>query len=325
MAFNVEKFRNHISKYNEFSKSDKFEVEIPLPSVLAQNYATLGQFGDIVKYQCEVAELPGRTINTVDFVHHGFTERRPHFTSYDPITLTFYCNGELAEKKFFDAWLDSIISYKTGMVQYSSEYMVPKIKVKQYSQFQSYQELAKYATSSYTDENGLETVSVVAPRLGPSIGQRVLDEAYSIAKDVGKSAVESVIGKPFGAVENMIKSIPGLGDILPGDLEARPYLEDVKYRKIYVCSLFDAYPVAVSALPLSWADDSIQRVQVTFVYKKWESSLGNIARIDTEGVNRPSGDPSEVGFKDWALGKVGDWASSKTSTKLKKIVLGKLN
>jgi hypothetical protein len=66
-------------------------------------------------------------------------------------------------------------------------------------------------------------------------------------------------------------------------------------------------------------------VQVTFVYKKWESSLGNIARIDTEGVNRPSGDPSEVGFKDWALGKVGDWASSKTSTKLKKIVLGKLN
>lgn len=37
----------------------------------------------------------------------------------------------------------------------------------------------------------------------------------------------------------------------------------------YAFSLLDCFPIAVAAQPATWADDNIQRLNVTFTYTKW--------------------------------------------------------
>ena len=184
MAFNVNQFRNHISKYNEFAKNDKFEVWIPVPN----NAALKGEFGmRELAFQCEVAELPGKAISMAEFRHYGFTNRVPYAIAYNEITLGFVCNGEMIERKFFDSWMESMVSTENGLVSYQGgddlyEKYNSDIIIKQYSQT--------------ADKNG-------------------------------------------------------------------------DYRTIYECTLIDAIPTSMSALPLSWQDGSIHKMSVTFAYKKW--------------------------------------------------------
>lgn len=65
---------------------------------------------------------------------------------------------------------------------------------------------------------------------------------------------------------------------------------DFKYRDDYVCTvdvtqynelneptfsctLFEAYPVSVAPIQVSWADDAINRIQVTMTYRYWTSKV----------------------------------------------------
>jgi hypothetical protein len=134
MSFNVQNFISHISKYNELARADKFEVRIPLPRTVDRK-----DFGTReLMFQCEAAELPGRNITMIEYRHHAFTERVPHMTNYTDVNLSFYCNNRFEEKKFFDAWLNSMIPTNTGIVQYyrvdnESAYAVD-IKIRQYDQ-----------------------------------------------------------------------------------------------------------------------------------------------------------------------------------------------
>jgi hypothetical protein len=245
MAFKVNEFRAHFSKYGEFSKSDKFEVNISIPQILT------GRMKDSkeLTFQCEVAELPGRTINTIDFVHYGFTERTPHFTSYEPVTLTFYCNGEMKEKKFFDAWMNTMIPADSGLVNYrenadNTMLYTSDVTIVQYSQY------AGPIGAEEKDE--------------PETLNRVLKEtAIRAAKDIGKASIEKAIGVPFGGIEQIL----GLG----GESLVSQQQKVGNSRKVYECTLVQATPVAMSPLSLNWADDSVQRLQVTFVYKKWST------------------------------------------------------
>lgn len=124
MAFNIKDFMTHAAKYGEFAKADKFEVKIPLPGsfLRAGSKRPDTAFGSReLTFQCEATELPGRNITMIEYRHHAFVERVPHITNYTDINLTFYCNNRFLEKKFFDAWLDTIIPTNTGYVQYYSD------------------------------------------------------------------------------------------------------------------------------------------------------------------------------------------------------------
>lgn len=69
-----------------------------------------------------------------------------------------------------------------------------------------------------------------------------------------------------------------------------PYSFDFNYRDNYVadvtieqyneinkqtffCTLREAYPVSVTALPANWADDNIHKLQVTLTYRYWVSTI----------------------------------------------------
>jgi hypothetical protein len=61
------------------------------------------------------------------------------------------------------------------------------------------------------------------------------------------------------------------------DQESR-YLTNIKViqyddfiKQIYAVELIDAFPVSISAQPLSWSDDNFHRLSVQFSYQKYRT------------------------------------------------------
>jgi len=129
MAFNVNQFISHFDSREGFAKSSKFDVIINVPSFL-MNMGTSEQ----LSLQCESAELPGYTLNTIDNKIFGAPTPLAGTPSFGDVTLSFICAGNLWEKKFFDTWLDNIIPKQTYLVNYKMNY-VTDIIIRQYSEF----------------------------------------------------------------------------------------------------------------------------------------------------------------------------------------------
>ena len=118
MAFDIDIFRTHFSNNNEVSKADKFDVFISLPPIVAR---TSGYSTRELALQCDIAELPGRDIQMIEYRHYGFTRRVPHINQYGHITFNFICTGQFTEKQLFDTWLDTMIPQQTGLVKYAEQ------------------------------------------------------------------------------------------------------------------------------------------------------------------------------------------------------------
>ena len=129
MAFNVNRFIAHFDSHAGFAKSSKFDVLINVPSVL-MSMATSEQ----LSLQCETAELPGYTLNTIENKIFGAATPLAGTPAFGDVSFTFICAGDLWEKKFFDAWLNYIIPKQTYLVNYKMNY-VTDIVIRQYSEF----------------------------------------------------------------------------------------------------------------------------------------------------------------------------------------------
>lgn len=129
MAFNVNQFISHFDSREGFAKSSKFDVIINVPSFL-MSMGTSEQ----LSFQCEAAELPGYTLNTIENKIFGAPTPLAGTPTFGDVTLSFICAGNLWEKKFFDAWLDNIIPKQTYLVNYKMNY-VTDIIIRQYSEF----------------------------------------------------------------------------------------------------------------------------------------------------------------------------------------------
>jgi uncharacterized membrane protein YgcG len=128
MAFNVNKFITHFDSHAGFSKTSKFDVIVTVPPFL-QSYGTAEE----LSLQCESAELPGYTINTLESKIFGAPTPVAGTPAFGDVTLTFICAGDLWEKRFFDRWLDFIIPKQTYLVNYKQSY-VTDIVIRQYSE-----------------------------------------------------------------------------------------------------------------------------------------------------------------------------------------------
>lgn len=167
----------HFAKFGDVNKTDKFDVTIPLPNKLA-----VGDFKSReLSFQCENAEIPSVDVVPIEYRHYGFQQKIPHHLVYPPLSLTFYCNSELMEKKLFDNWANLCIPNATGLVEYSE------------------------------DNTGFKNYET--------------------------------------------------------NIKVNLYNSQGQLR--YYAEMVDAFPISVSQLSTNWADDSVQRLTVTFAYKKW--------------------------------------------------------
>jgi hypothetical protein len=88
-------------------------------------------------FSCEAAELPGKTIRTIDAQIYGPTFKVPYQAAYNDINLTFLCTNDFLERKIFDRWMEAMIPSDTNNPRYpkgdKSRYMT-NITITQYDE-----------------------------------------------------------------------------------------------------------------------------------------------------------------------------------------------
>lgn len=213
----IQNFRSYLNKYNDVARADRFKVFIiPPTAILPFGYS---QATEKLSFQCEAAELPGRSLATFDARTYGPNVKYPYQTIYNDLNLTFFCTANkssseartslvalnnnndvkgtgLWEKRFFDNWMDKI-----NPSQITDTVNTPSYNMEYKENYQSIIEVVHY------DVNDAETYSV---------------------------------------------------------------------------KFMEAFPTAVNQLSLSWADESVLRLTVTFSYTRWE--ISNDAKNNIEGT-----------------------------------------
>lgn len=119
MAGSISDFKSSFNK--ELARPHRFDVDIIVPPVIE---AFLGDsnIGRGLKFRCETAQLPSRTLATVDQKTYGPIEKYPYLTTYNDLDLTFIVDGDMKQKYIFDTWLEYINPAYTNNFKYKDEY-----------------------------------------------------------------------------------------------------------------------------------------------------------------------------------------------------------
>ena len=123
----IEDFRSSFTE--ELSKPSRFSVIINPPAASTQLSSIIDS--KTLSFRCETAVLPGRNLSTADLRIYGPTEKYPYQSTYDDISLTFICTDSMAEKTFFNSWMDIINPTNTWNFKFKKEY-VTDININQY-------------------------------------------------------------------------------------------------------------------------------------------------------------------------------------------------
>jgi len=87
---------------------------------------SLPDIDDTFPFRCERAELPGRTLATVDdMVGGGTAMKLPYDVVYTDIQISVICSADMKERAFFETWIDKIVGApgrKGGLLAYYSDY-----------------------------------------------------------------------------------------------------------------------------------------------------------------------------------------------------------
>ena len=105
MAFSPDNFWHNANKKLGFAKSNRFIVNIQIPSVIGFDNETTRS----LELQCESAELPGKNLVTQDVKVYGPTYKMATHKQYaNEITLNFLCTNTGMERSVFDDWIEYI-------------------------------------------------------------------------------------------------------------------------------------------------------------------------------------------------------------------------
>ena len=109
-------------------RPNNFRVKLSLATLgVRSDQPQVSTIKDTFEFRCEKAELPGRTIATSDDMGSGPSLKLPYDTTYNDIQLSIICASDMAERKFFEKWMDLIVkpgdsSLGGGTVALYSEY-----------------------------------------------------------------------------------------------------------------------------------------------------------------------------------------------------------
>jgi hypothetical protein len=116
MTSSIQKFKSSF-KYDP-AKQNSFDVNITLPP----NLPSLGVTSRDLTFKCQMAELPGRTMATIEQKTYGPVEKFPYMTMFNDIDLTFIIEDDMLNKAFFDNWMNYISPLSTNNYKYKSDY-----------------------------------------------------------------------------------------------------------------------------------------------------------------------------------------------------------
>jgi len=199
---------------------------------------------------CSKVQIPELTINTGLYRHYGESFPFPQSVQYGTITTTFYCDGAMTIKKFFDAWQKLIWNDMTGNFNYYDEYV---------SNFNVF-------TRSTISRGQVAAGSTVTKKSTPDTFP---DNISTMIKDSTK-AFDKLTSPPDADPDprNMIGKVPAIA-----------------FANTYGVKVFNCWPQTVGAIDLSHdATDQIGTFDVTWAYTKWNpfklGSVGNRSEVN---------------------------------------------
>jgi len=60
-------------------------------------------------FRCEKAEIPGRSLATLDDTGSGPTLKLPYEVTYNDIEITIICANDMTERKYFEGWINYVV------------------------------------------------------------------------------------------------------------------------------------------------------------------------------------------------------------------------
>lgn len=121
-------------------KSNRFRIEFTLPkgvsgstgiysvnsgaisSTIRSSESGFNGKGSI-NLKCHTASLPMRSLQTLDFKCNSTVFKVPYMTSYDPISLTFYADGNMDTREYFELWQSAVMNFGNNTINFYSEYI----------------------------------------------------------------------------------------------------------------------------------------------------------------------------------------------------------
>ena len=116
MSRSINDFKNSFK--GDLARTNRFDVEIPVPLTLIPYVKSARN----LTYRCETANLPGRTLATMEQKTYGPVEKYPYLSTYNDIDLTFIVDDDMQEKVLFDAWLNYINPTYNYNMRYKENY-----------------------------------------------------------------------------------------------------------------------------------------------------------------------------------------------------------
>ena len=124
----ISKFVSEISASAGLAKKNRYWVVFSSPRVL-QNIGYTSEELNRIIIMCDSIDIPGVTIRTSSSVSYVESREIPYKTDYDAIQATFYVDGNMLVKAFFDDWIKHIQNAKTRNFNYYDDYICPKMYI----------------------------------------------------------------------------------------------------------------------------------------------------------------------------------------------------
>ena len=194
---------------------------------------------------CSKVTIPEKSINVTQLKQYGSHFPWPQSVSYGTLTTTFYCDGAMKIKNFFDAWQKLIWNDLTGNFNYYDEYV---------------------------SEFDIFTRATIA------------DGGTIKPQEMKKHTKADKLSSDLKAGTAWLNEATGVDGPRAGD-QAKNKQPTLEFRNNYGVKIFQCFPQIVGSIDLAHgSSNSISEFNVTWAYKKWNpfkmGDVGNRSQIN---------------------------------------------
>jgi hypothetical protein len=114
---------------NGMARTSHFLVQLTIPKGLQGRRVIYTSNMNMITAFCEQVMMPGVTYSSNQVRSYGEFREVPYEKLYGQVSMTFYVDGSMYVKTFFDDWIDVIQNKETRDFRYAEDYLVDKIPI----------------------------------------------------------------------------------------------------------------------------------------------------------------------------------------------------